>query len=381
MASRAAIVAAALVLLWRIIAVNAVSYDVTGRPVPGIAPGRGEIAERLRDNPGDVAALLALANADAAKGDAARAGSQLAAASGIAPIDPGALEAEAAALFAQGRTQEGAARLSKIASTYGNYDRLFPVFGRMLAAREPALQRVAADNPRWLGAFIGDQCAKGADPLLLAALLQYRSIEPSRPAPSEVDCVTDRLRSSGRWMEAYQAWLNTLPRERLANVGFVFNGSFEFPVSAVGFDWKPDRAPERNSGHVVELAPSREGRGDRALRVTYTGKRQLSPALMQYLAAPPGRYELSGWARVDHLNSPRGVQWVVRCASNAKMPVIGASERFLGSSEWRRFAFDVDIPTACVGQALQLEPVGMSDATTFLAGNLWFDDLVLAGRR
>ena len=378
---RTAVIAIALVALWRIIAVNAVSYDVTGHPVAAGAGNPGQLAARVNANPGDVYALVALARAEAGRGDASRAGAQLTAAAGIAPIEPIALEAEAESLFARGEVAQGAARLSTLATTYGNYDRWFPVFGRLLAARDPALPRIAAGNPKWLGAFILDQCAKGADPVMLASLLQFRGTGEARAQPAEIDCVTERLRASGRWPQAYQAWLNSLPRERLANVGFVFNGSFEYPASGVGFDWKPDPAPERSSGHVNELAPSREGRGERALRVTYTGKRQVAPAITQYLSVPPGGYELAGWARVDHLNSPRGVQWIVRCGSDEKMAVIGSSERFLGSSEWRRFAFDVDVPAACAGQILQLEPVGMNQGTTFLAGTVWFDDLRLSLRR
>ena len=378
---RAAVIAAALVLLWRVIAVNAVSYDVTGRPIAAGSSDTKELSSRLRANPGDARSLVALARSDAQRGAFDLAAARLAAASGIAPIDREVLQAEAAALFAQGRPAEGASQLSRLASVHGDYGRLFPAFAQMLEARDPALLGIAAENPRWLGPFIVERCSKGADASMLALLLQYRSTATSRPEPGEVDCVTERLRAAGRWNEAYHAWLNTLTRERLSNVGFVFNGSFEYPPSGVGFDWKPDRTPQNVSGHMVELVVSREGRGDRALRVAYTGKRQVSPALMQYLAVPPGRYQLSGWARVDHLNSPRGVQWVVRCAADAKQPVLAASERFLGSSEWDRFMFDVNIPAGCAGEALQLEPVDMDKGTTFLSGNLWFDELTLSLRR
>jgi len=239
-ARRAAVIAIALVALWRIIAVNAVSYDVTGRPVAAGAGNPGQLAARVNANPGDVYALVALARAEAGRGDASRAGAQLTAAAGIAPIEPIALEAEAESLFARGEVAQGAARLSTLATTYGNYDRWFPVFGRLLAARDPALPRIAAGNPKWLGAFILDQCAKGADPVMLASLLQFRGTGEARAQPAEIDCVTERLRASGRWPQAYQAWLNSLPRERLADVGFVFNGSFEYPASGVGFDWTPD---------------------------------------------------------------------------------------------------------------------------------------------
>jgi hypothetical protein len=377
---RGAVLAVALALLWRIIAVNAVLYDENGRPRAPQATVRSDVIGALRANPADVWSLLALARADAQSGDPARARAMVAAASSIAPSEQAALEAEASDLLSQGRISEAATRLSKIASAFGRYERIFPVFARMLAIREPSLQRIAAENPRWLGPFILDQCAKQADPLLLAPLLQQRVTPTSGPLPEEVDCVTERLRRAGHWAQAYQAWLNSLPRDRLSSVGFVFNGSFEFAAGGSGFDWKPDRTPERASGHVVEFALSREGRGARALRVSYTGKRQLVPAIVQYLAVAPGRYELSGWSLVDRVNGPRGVQWVVRCAADQTAPVIASSERFLGSNEWRRFGFEVEIPARCPGQVLQLEPVGMNEGTTFLSGNLWFDDLVLVTR-
>jgi len=378
---RAAIVAVAIALLWRIVAVNAIIYDQAGRPSLPAFNGRADVAAAIRDNPADPGLLLGLARADARAGDDAAVRKDLAAATTIAPAEQSVLEAEASALLSQRRNAEAAARLSRIATTFGNYGRIFPVFARMLAAQDPALQAIAAGNPPWLGAFILDQCGKGTDPRMLAPLLQQRVTAASRPDPSEIECVTEKLRDAGRWAEAYQAWLNTLPKERLSNVGFIFNGSFEYPASGVGFDWKPDRIPERDSGHAVEFAASREGHGSRALRIVYTGKRQTAPALVEYLAVPAGRYELTGRAKVQHLAGPRGLRWVLRCAADPKLAVIGASERFLGSGDWESFAFDVDIAPGCAGQLLRLEPVGLEEGTTFLSGSAWFDDMALAVRR
>jgi hypothetical protein len=160
-------------------------------------------------------------------------------------------------------------------------------------------------------------------------------------------------------------------------VGFVFNGSFEYPPTGVGFDWRPDRAAERESGHVAEFVPSREGSGQRALRVAYNGKRQVAPAVSQLLAVPPGHYRLTGRARIDRVSGPRGLQWVLRCASDDQGGVLGASDRFVGSSEWGPFSFDVEIPARCAGQVLQLEAVGTAQGTTFISGNAWFDDVAL----
>ena len=378
---RAAVAVVALLLLWQVLAVNGVVYDAGGHPrLPG-STDRASIAAALRDNPAEIALLLTLAQADANAGREADVRAELHAAREIAPIDRDALGISAALLLRQGRAAEAVERLSVLASTFGERDKVFPVLARLLASGDPSWSAIAAAKPRWMRAFVLDQCRRGTDALLLAPLL-------SPPGPgddgtgAEVECVTERLRSKGRWGQAYQAWLNTLPRARLADVGFVFNGGFEFPATGVGFDWKPSAGAERDTGHLVEFAPVRGGgSGQRALRVSYNGKRQSAAAISQFLALPTGRYELAGMARVDRLNTVRGVRWVVQCASEERIDVLGESERFLGSSEWRRFAFEVDVPPGCLGERLLLEPVGLGEGTTFLSGSVWFDDLALRVRR
>jgi hypothetical protein len=216
---------------------------------------------------------------------------------------------------------------------------------------------------------------------LLAPLLQKR-VATRRALPAEIDCVSEKLRASGQWQAAYQVWLNSLPRERLADVGHVFNGGFEQAASGIGFDWRTAQGPERQAGHAVEFASSSGGGvGKRALRVTYNGKRQAGPAIGQFMVVPPGRYELSGLARGEGLNSVRGVHWAVRCGDrDVRAPALGSSERFIGSSEWRAFTFPVIVPASCPGQVLELEPVGFHEGTTYLAGSVWFDELRLARR-
>ena len=378
---RVGILAGALLLLWRILAVNAVLVDERGRNrIPEGAP-QEVLRSVVRDNPGEAAALLGLANQDEANGLTQQAAAKLAAARQVAPVARESLEQSAAFLLRQGRYAEAIEPLDRLAELYRDYERAFPFLARLLSAGEPAWRALAARDPPWLGDFIVSQCAQqGVDPGLLAPLVQRRAAS-GRLRAAETDCVTRRLRAAGRWGEAYQVWLNTLARDRLADVGHVFNGNFEQFPSGVGFDWIPARGSERQAGHVVEFVSSRGGTGQRALRVAFNGKRQTGVPIRQYLVAPPGTYRFSGRGRVDSLNSARGVQWTLRCASDERGPLLGASERFLGSSEWREFEFEVSIPQGCPGQVLQLEPVGMEQGTTFLAGTVWFDDLALVRRR
>jgi hypothetical protein len=377
---RAAIAAAALVVLWRILAVNGLLVDERGRNRIPELPESEALRSLVRANPGEFTALLGLAARDEQAGRDREAATKLSAARALAPIARGTLE-RSAAFQLRSRDDAGATQsLDQLAEHYRAYDAAFPVLAQLLAARDPAWDAVVARNPPWIGDFIRTQCARSLDPALLVPLLLRRNASGQAQA-AEAACVIEKLRAAGRWDLAYHVWLNTLPRDRLADVGHVFNGGFEHPATAVGFDWMPSQGGERTSGHAVEFAQTRGAGGKRALRVTYNGKRQAAPAMRQWLALAPGRYELAGRGRVDAQNSVRGVNWVVRCADAEAGPPLAASERFLGSSEWRDFTFEVEVPAGCRGQALQLEPVGLHDGTTFVSGTVWFDDLRLAQRR
>lgn len=379
---RAGAIAVGLLLAWRIITVNAVLYDEGGRPrLPAEATDVATLGALLRANPAEVAALLVLAEQHERAGDRARAASAHESAAEIAPADRDRLRLSAAYYLREGRLAEAAVQLDRLATQFDEYERTFPLFSKLAAARDPGWARIAARNPPWLGSFIVAACRQGLDPALLAPLLQLR-VAAGRAQAAEVDCVSDKLRAAGRWESAYLVWINTLPRERLADLGNVFNGGFEAAASNVGFDWKVATGSERELGHALEFAPARGASGKRALRVTYSGKAQTKPAIQQYLALAPGRYELSGLAHIDSLNSVRGLQWAVRCVDNdAPARTIGATERFLGATEWHSFAADFQVPAGCAGQVLQLVPVGLDEGATYVSGTAWFDDLKIARKR
>lgn len=390
--ARFGVVAIALLLAWRIVHVNAVLYDDTGRPrLPApaatLGPGASELdllRGVLRENPSQAGALLMIARAEeqVSDWDAARRAYQTA--YRLAPLDREVLAAAAGFFLRRGEVADALVLLDRLVEKFPDARAgAFPALAEVLAAPQyaQAWNAIAARNPEWLGAFIVATCRRSADPSPLVRLFVARAAA-GKAAPAETACVVDRLRGANRFEEAYQVWLNTLPRERLADVGYVFNGNFEYAPSGVGFDWILPRQPEREVGHVADLVPAAGAVGRRALRVSYNGKRQSGNAAAQYLTLPAGRYELGGFGRPSAMTVGRGVRWALRCVSGAKPQApIAASERFVGSSEWRRFVFDIDVPAGCAGQVLQLEPVGADDGPAFVGGTVWFDDLMLRRRR
>ena len=58
--------------------------------------------------------------------------------------------------------------------------------------------------------------------------------------------------------------------------------------------------------------------------------------------------------------------------------MLGESEFLLGTSEWQRFAFDIEVPPHCAGQVLRLHSAGNRDVDHELQGGIWFDALRIA---
>jgi tetratricopeptide (TPR) repeat protein len=374
--TRLAFAVAGLVLLWRILAVNAVTYGDGNQPVvriPVEGPGRpAALRAELAANPTSPSLLVSLGLEREQAGEPQEAARAFATALRVAPIDRAALQAAAALDAREGRLAQAITRIDRLLTYYGDTrETYFPVLLQLLPVPQAraALEALAREPSVWMGNFLAHACGR-ADPSLAATLLSRR-VEAGLAAREEVRCGIDQLRRAGQWNGAYQLWLNTLPRERLADVGYVFNGGFEYAPTGIGFDWS---VVEGSPAHAADFPLGSSAAGRRALRVSWTGKRIAGAALQQYLVLPPGHYEFSGQVRLEALQSVRGVQWSLRCAGETRN-ALGVSPRFLGSTEWERFAFAFDVPPGCQGQLLQLEPVGLADGTTYVAGRAWFDEL------
>ena len=386
---RSSVVVLALALLWRVIHVNAVLYDDTGRPKlptpppPGVseaAADRDTLVELLRENPANAAAYVMLAGEYERAGDTDGASRAYASAYQVAPVDRDVLASAATFFLRRGQVSQALVLLETAVEHYDDLrDSAFPVMAQSLASgrEEAEWKAIIERGPAWLGAFVTTSCQRGVEPAILTPIFLSR-VAAGKAQAQETACLVDHLRTAGRWDEAYQVWLDTLPRERLAQVGFIYNGGFEYQPSGVGFDWIADRALERDSGHVVEFARTNAAEGTRALRVSYNGKRQSGIPIAQYLVLRPGRYEVSGMARPESVRAGHGAHWTLRCVAGGKADSpIANSERFLGTSDWERFSFDATIPDDCPGQLLQLEAAATGEGPVFLAGTVWFDNLAI----
>ncbi len=222
----------------------------------------------------------------------------------------------------------------------------------------------------WWPAFFGHVAANATRLDTVRALFNLESKGPNDASPEALKAYLDRLQREGYWTEAYFVWLNSLPGDQLKTVGNLNNGSFEDPISSMGYDWISKPA----GSILVETAATYGTTGSRALHVLFRGPRVRFQHLGQYLMLPAGSYTFRGRGRPDDLETAQGVRWSVYCLGS-EAP-LGTSELFTGRDQWRHFAFPFTVPRSdCPVQVARLELAGRVALDFEAHGDAWFDDL------
>jgi hypothetical protein len=248
------------------------------------------------------------------------------------------------------------------------------LYPRLLrVAEEPALRSAFAPltqrPPPWWDAFYA-HVADRALTLDTVAVLTTMRRESSVPlSQSERRAAVSRLLREGEWSAAYLMWVNGLSAEQRGHLGSVYNGDFELPLGSDGFDW----VARPVKGVSVARRKTFGIRGEKALHLVFGGREFAFDHLSQRLFLAPGDYEFFTDVRPDRLQGRGGLQWVVQC-SGPETAELGFSDRFLGTSEWRRADFRFTVPPMrCEGQTLRLKSGGKRLFDHKLAGEVWFD--------
>lgn len=254
------------------------------------------------------------------------------------------------------------------------HNEIFPALAALVANPEthPAFRQLLDKRVPWWPAFVRFAADRQESPAPMLAAYELSLDSPAnRLEGKQLNPVITRLQRDKLWLDARLAWMDTLAPERLEGMGNIFNGDFEQPISDVGYDWQRSRA----SHIVIDTAPTAGAGGDRALFVLFRGPRVRFQHLQQYLSLPPGRYTLRGRARLDDLQTTRGLTWNLSCIGQTERP-IARSEPFVGRSPWRSFEMPVSVPPDdCPAQRLRLQLDGRVALDFDARGQAWFDDL------
>jgi len=334
----------------------------------------------IRGNPTDSRPLALLARIRADDGDVETADRMMELALQLTPVDAETRVNAARYWYRRGELDRAVNDIALALESDGDLkDELFPVFFEIAEnpAARSSLETLALEPPSWWDGFFSELIRRARDTESVRALFRYRMASKQYPVTrKERDEFISRLRRDGFITEAYLAWIDGLDEDQLHHLGNLFNGNFELEFSNSGFGWHAGNL--RRTGIVLNTARTYGIDGEAALHVSFDGKRQRFSHLYQPLRLDPGKYRLTGKVRIDKLKSSGGLQWKVRCITGDQKVELGASERFLGSSEWMDFSIDFSVPDGCRGQELRLVSTGRRNADHEIKGEIWFDSMSIS---
>lgn len=387
----------ALVLGWRLLGLTLAHADLRRDPAAALAAaphdsaaavalaqrevtaGDADAAARharaaLRDSPLAAGAWRVLGEVALQRGDGAAAEARFRIAARLDPRDVATQSWLAAAALRGGRIGPALWHLDAVL-------RVRPALAKALDPQllalalapgaGPAWSAVFAAQPPWGPGFFAWACSQPASADAAVDVLDASlRATPAGLDAGEWNAYLDRLLGQRRWMDAYLAWVQSLPPAQRARLDNVFNGDFRDPPSGRGFDWRIGYVP----GAEVQVVP-RAGMPGSALELRFLDQRSpFAGQVSELLALAPGHYRLSGLARLDDLRNERGLQWTLDCAGDGTR--IAATTRLRGSQPWRPFATDVRVPeTGCGAQWLRLGLAWRIPAEQWAGGRAWFTDL------
>ena len=227
------------------------------------------------------------------------------------------------------------------------------------AARE-AFLALMRSGPQWRTDFINAETAD-VDGVALW-LLSNLATSPHPPTEREVSIVANALAAQGRWSDVRTVW----NRFGGGGAGLLFDGDFERANRAAPFGW---RLFEQES--VIAIIEAVDGGANHALYAEFPVGRS-SPLAEQLMILSPGRYRLSGRAKVDRLPAEALFRWTLSCS--AQTAPLATVEQATASG-WVKFEAVFETPAAgCEAQWLRLSGTG---GVGYAPASAWYDDLRL----
>ncbi len=233
------------------------------------------------------------------------------------------------------------------------------------------LKQMLAQNPPWRSTFFDNlpwQVTDARTPLNM--LLSVRET-PTPASFANLNSYFALLLRHKLYELAYYTWLQFLPTDELASIGYLANGDFERAPTGTPFDWGIAQGP----GITVDIVPRPDATDQRALYIELGPGRVEFPGLTQMILLSPGTYRLTGKIKGE-LTGRRGLQWRVICVG-ANIPAIGEGPMFVGMAPvWADFELRFTVPEQeCRAQQVRLDLAARSASEQLVSGSVWYDDL------
>lgn len=149
-----------------------------------------------------------------------------------------------------------------------------------------------------------------------------------------------------RYAEAYLLFLLTRDQDATADIGYVYNGNFQFPLSGNSFDWR--LRPQ--TGVSMELTTSADiaggdlnGSPGQNLTIRFLDTPVQFNNVKQVLRLAPGNYEFAIHYSARDLKTPKPLQFAMRCVGTNQLLASLPFEE--GTIKTRTDSVSVQIPT------------------------------------
>ncbi len=173
---------------------------------------------------------------------------------------------------------------------------------------EAALGKMLATSPYWRPYLLRNLMLNLKDRGSLVRLYTglQKSLKP--PVRDELFIYLERLTREGAYDDAYLAWLNSLPRDRLKQLGLLYNNRFQYAPTNLPFDWQITQTPGAWAGITNEPEPS--------LKLEFYGGKIAFANVSHLMTLAPGAYAFMAEAKAQNFESERGLRWRVFCVSD-----------------------------------------------------------------
>ncbi|MEO8654037.1 MAG: hypothetical protein ABI409_07935 [Ramlibacter sp.] len=338
--------------------------------LPDSDPGRQQdLRARLRNNPGDSGAWVALASLEPVESHEAL----LHAVAALAPSDPNSLRLRARQALTENKVELATDLLVKMTEHQLGGEEPPQLLARLLAGSEgmALLRPHLTAGSHWVSRVLGNLVALKL-PLQAGLPLLAEAAAKGLVPPATTQAFVRSLKAGGQWADAYGLWVG----QQRQPVPLLFNGGFAQRFQADGFDWEVTPVSPGRAGALVSQR-NLSGHGP-VLEVQYTGRAVAIPVIRQYLFIAPGRYVLKGQYMSAKLRMEQGLTWAVRCTGPTSA-LAGRSAPLKDSAAvWQTFQFEFNVTAACgMAASLQLETFAPFEAAAGFTGKASFDSFEL----
>lgn len=326
------------------------------------------LADRTKPAP-----LLDLAERLARAGDTSQSDRLIDIASRLAPSDP-IVQSRIAGYWVRAGSLEQALQNLSTVLTLDAWTRpsVFPYLVVLLDdpdSRQVLAPFISLPAAWWSDFYVyATTRAKSLDGLRYAWAIRAES-SSGPPEQKERIALVQRLRAETASSEAYLLWVNGLSHAERRQLGLIYNGGFEIPITGTGFDWHALR--HRRS--EIRVSPTPGSSGASALKVRLLDNDEQFADLYQPLFLHAGNFQFSGLLRTDGL-SQNGLRWEIRCTS-PRQETLGRTGPLAAAPEWSGFSVTFAVPADCNAQELRLTLAGNRSQEIDINGSFWFDDL------